>query len=246
MKRPHLMFYLISLLAGLLVAPAQADNIELNTDSSSIDRNQKFMPQSYANMLATATPSVVAVHTARIVRVAASRGLSPEEELLRRFFGVPVPNYDQNTEPEERRMPQGIGSGVIISQNGYIITNNHVVINEQGEDADEVLVLIGDGRELEATIVGRDPLTDVAILKIEVEDLPAIQIADSDNIEVGDVVFAIGNPMGVGLTVTQGIVSATNRSIGIYGEDGYESFIQTDASINPGNSGGALIDSRGR
>ncbi len=109
-----------------------------------------------------------------------------------------------------------------------------------------MLVGLTDGRELEATIVGRDPLTDVAILKVDANDLPFIRIADSDTIEVGDVVFAIGNPMGVGLTVTQGIISAKNRSIGIYGESGYESFIQTDASINPGNSGGALIDSLGR
>jgi serine protease Do len=246
MKKSTFALIISSFLVLMASACAQADSIDLKVDESSINRDQKFMPQSYANMLATATPAVVSVHTARIVRVSGSRGLSPEEELLRRFFGAPVPNYDQNTEPQERKMPQGIGSGVIISHNGYILTNNHVVSNERGENADEVLVRIDDGREFEATIVGRDPRTDVAILKVEAEGLPAIQIADSDNIEVGDVVFAIGNPMGVGLTVTQGIISAINRSIGIYGDDGYESFIQTDASINPGNSGGALIDSRGR
>ena len=97
-----------------------------------------------------------------------------------------------------------------------------------------------------AEIVGRDPRTDVAVLKVDADDLPAINISDSDNIMVGDVVFAVGNPMGVGLTVTQGIISAKGRSLGIYGENGYENFIQTDASINPGNSGGALIDSKGR
>ena len=221
-------------------------SIDLKVDNTTIDRDQKFTHHSYASILETATPAVVAVHTARIVRVSRSPGMSPEEELLRRFFGVPAPDYDQDDQPEERKIPQGIGSGVLISDNGYIITNNHVVRNERGEDADEVLVRLNDGSELEADIVGRDPLTDIAILKIEAEGLPAIQIADSDNIEVGDVVFAIGNPMEVGLTVTQGIISATDRRIGIYGEDGYESFIQTDASINPGNSGGALIDSRGR
>ena len=221
-------------------------SIDLKVDNTTIDRDQKFTHHSYASILETATPAVVAVHTARIVRVSRSRGMSPEEELLRRFFGVPAPDYDQDDQPEERKIPQGIGSGVLISANGYIITNNHVVRNERGEDADEVLVRLNDGSELEADIVGRDPLTDIAILKIEAEGLPAIQIADSDNIEVGDVVFAIGNPMEVGLTVTQGIISATDRRIGIYGEEGYESFIQTDASINPGNSGGALIDSRGR
>jgi serine protease Do len=221
--------------------------IDLDIQTEQIDRDQKFMAHSYASILEKVTPSVVSVHTATIVRVSQSRGLSPQDELLRRFFGFPAPNQqDPQAEPEERRMPQGVGSGVIISEDGFIVTNNHVVTDQHGEDADEVLVRLTDGQELEATIVGRDPLTDVAILKVDAEDLPAIRIADSDNIKVGDVVFAIGNPLGVGLTVTQGIVSATQRQIGIYGENGYESFIQTDASINPGNSGGALIDSLGR
>jgi serine protease Do len=238
----------ISLLAAttLTFTAVRADTLELPIDMNSIDRDQRFMPHSYANMLDRATPSVVSVYTARIVRVASSRGLSPEEELLRRFFGVPVPRPERDMEPEERKVPQGVGSGVIVSEDGYVVTNNHVVSDERGNDADEVLVRLNDGRELEAEIVGRDPLTDVAILKVEAEGLPTIKIADSDNIKVGDVVFAIGNPMGVGLTVTQGIVSATNRSIGIYGDNGYENFIQTDASINPGNSGGALVDSEGR
>ena len=232
-------------LTALLAQPfATAQSLDLEVDSSSIDRSQKFMPHSYAEMLDSATPAVVAVHTARIVR--GIRGISPEEELLRRFFGMPSPRYEDEGETEERRLPQGIGSGVIVSSDGYIITNNHVVSDRSGEDADEVLVLLNDGRELEAEIIGSDPLTDVAIIKVDAEDLPAIAMADSDNIKVGDVVFAIGNPMQVGLTVTQGIVSATNRTIGIYGDRGYESFIQTDASINPGNSGGALIDSQGR
>lgn len=237
---------LILLSLFLLDLPQSKASIDLQIDDTSIERDQEFTPHSYASILETATPAVVAVHTARIVRVSRSRGMSQEEEWLRRFFGLPAPDYDQNAQPEERKIPQGIGSGVLISNNGYIITNNHVVQNERGEDADEVLVRLNDGRELEAEIIGRDPLTDIAIIKIEAEGLPAIPIADSDNIEVGDVVFAIGNPMEVGLTVTQGIVSATDRRIGIYGEEGYESFIQTDASINLGNSGGALIDSRGR
>ena len=238
-----------SLVLGSVVGLAslvQAKPLNLEIESSSIDRGDRFMPHSYANMLNRATPSVVSVYTARIVKVARSSGGSPEEEMLRRFFGIPIPRQDNNEPPEERRVPQGIGSGVIVSEDGYILTNNHVVSSEKGEDADEVLVRLNDDRELEAEIVGRDPLTDIAILKVNAAELPAVQIADSDNIAVGDVVFAIGNPMGVGLTVTQGIVSATKRSIGIYGDNGYESFIQTDASINPGNSGGALIDSEGR
>ncbi len=230
----------------LLNLPQSKASIDLQIDNTSIDRDQRFTLHSYSSILQTATPAVVAVHTARIVRVSRSRGMSPEEEWLRRFFGLPAPDYDQNDQPEERKIPQGIGSGVLISQDGYIITNNHVVRDDRGEDADEVLVRLNDGREMEADIVGRDPLTDIAILKIDAEGLPVIQIADSDNIEVGDVVFAIGNPLEVGLTVTEGIISATDRRIGIYGEEGYESFIQTDASINLGNSGGALIDSLGR
>ncbi len=237
---------LIPLTLFLLQLPQSKASIDLQIDDTSIDRDQRFTPHSYAPILQTATPAVVAVHTARIVRVSRSRGMSPEEEWLRRFFGLPAPDYDQNAQPEERKIPQGIGSGVLISQDGYIITNNHVVRDDRGEDADEVLVRLNDGREMEAEIVGRDPLTDIAILKIDAVGLPAIQIADSDNIEVGDVVFAIGNPLEVGLTVTEGIISATDRRIGIYGEEGYESFIQTDASINLGNSGGALIDSLGR
>lgn len=244
MKKSRILLIASSLILILASACAQADPIELEVDKNSIDRTQNFMPHSYANMLSTATPSVVSVTTETIVQVTRG-GMSPQDEMLRRFFGLPTPEPQQG-QPEERRIPQGVGSGVIISSDGYIVTNNHVVMDQQGEDADAVLVLLGDGRELYADIVGRDPLTDVAILKVEAEDLPAIQIADSDNIQVGDVVFAIGNPLGVGLTVTQGIISATQRQIGIYGENGYESFIQTDASINPGNSGGALIDSLGR
>ncbi len=239
-------------LAAIASGPAlAAKGLDLMVDSAQIDRDQNLLPHSYANMLDTATPAVVSVHTARIVRIARSeRGLSPEEEMLRRFFGLPAPQYQQPQpnapEPEERRMPQGVGSGVIVSPDGYIITNHHVVKGEGAQGADEILVKLNDGRELEAKIIGSDPLTDVAIIKVEATGLPTVRIADSDNIRVGDVVFAIGNPMGVGLTVTQGIVSATKRAIGIYGESGYESFIQTDASINPGNSGGALVDSKGR
>ena len=237
---------LLLLTVVLLDSSESQTTIDLHVDDASIERDERFTPHSYASILQNATPAVVAVHTARIVRVSNSSGMSPEEEWLRRFFGLPAPDFEPNDQPQERKVPQGIGSGVLISSDGYIITNNHVVRNERGEDADEVLVRLNDGREMDANIVGRDPLTDIAILKIEAEDLPAIQIADSDNIMVGDVVFAIGNPLEVGLTVTEGIISATDRRIGIYGEEGYESFIQTDASINLGNSGGALIDSLGR
>jgi serine protease Do len=140
-----------------------------------------------------------------------------------------------------RGMPRqhGIGSGVIVTKDGYILTNNHVV-----ENADEVRVGLQDGREFTAKVVGRDPKSEVAVIKIDANDLPTIPLADSDNVEVGDVVLAVGNPFGIGQTVTTGIVSATGRG-GTLGLD-YEDFIQTDAAINPGNSGGALVDLEGR
>src|SRR5262249_4134275 len=133
----------------------------------------------------------------------------------------------------------GIGSGVIVTREGYILTNNHVV-----DGADEVKVAMQDGREFTAKVVGRDPKSDVAVTKIDAQDLPDGSMADSDKVEVGDVVLAIGNPFGIGQTVTTGIVSATGRA-GAVGLD-YEDFIQTDAAINPGNSGGALVDAEGR
>ncbi|MGE9291955.1 MAG: Do family serine endopeptidase, partial [Puniceicoccales bacterium] len=148
---------------------------------------------------------------------------------------------------DQRRIPSGMGSGVIISPEGYILTNNHVVrAGRSNEIADEILVQLADGREFKAELVGTDEGTDLAILKIDAdESLPALTFADSEKLRVGDVCFAIGNPLGVGLTVTRGIVSAMDRSIGILG-GGYEDFIQTDAAINMGNSGGALIDAKGR
>jgi Do/DeqQ family serine protease len=226
--------------------PEQEAEFRVTIDHAPIERINPVRVSSYSEVLKRATPAVIAVHTARVVKIVrGGSGISPREEMLRRFFGLPLPERQTPT-IEERRVPQGIGSGVVVTDDGYIVTNNHVVSNGRGGPADEILVQLNDGRELPARIVGRDPRTDIAVLKVEATELPAVQISDSDTIEVGDIVFAIGNPMGVGLTVTQGIVSATRRRLGIYGEEGYESFIQTDASINPGNSGGALIDSEGR
>jgi len=241
------------LVVGILMGPvACAENqdheaeFRVTIDHAPVERNNPTRIASYSDVLKLATPAVISVHTARVVKIVrGGHGLSPHEELLRRFFGLPLPERRAPT-VEERRVPQGIGSGVVITTDGYIITNNHVVSDGRGGPADEILVQLHDGRELPASIVGRDPRTDVAVLKVDATGLPTVQISDSDTIEVGDIVFAIGNPLGVGLTVTQGIVSATRRRLGIYGEEGYESFIQTDASINPGNSGGALIDTEGR
>src|SRR5271157_828925 len=140
-------------------------------------------------------------------------------------------------QPGEQR-EQGLGSGVIVSPEGYILTNNHVV-----EEATDVKVTLSDKREFKARVVGTDPKTDIAILRIDASDLPAIVVGDSSKIQIGDYALAVGDPFGVGKTVTMGIVSATGRhNLGI---EGYEDFIQTDAPINPGNSGGALVNDRG-
>ena len=215
--------------------------IEIELDSTPITGTPSSSVVSYADVLEGATPAVVAVYTARVVRVAQRRS-DPREEMLRRFFGLPPSsggNYSEE-DVEERRIPAGVGSGVIVSKDGYILTNNHVITNERGSEVDEILVQLADDREFPAEIVGRDPKTDLAVLKIEQNELPYITMADSDNLRVGDVVFAVGNPLGVGQTVTMGIVSATGRSgLRLLGEQAYENFIQTDASINQGNSGGS-------
>lgn len=241
--------YLTCLCAPFLVHAdvSAVTELQLNRESREIDR-MKPHPVSYAPIVDQASESVVSVYTANIVEVPRGGYQSPHDLFMRRFFGLPMPPQPspQDEDVEERRMPQGIGSGVIVTPDGYIITNNHVVTDRRGETADEILVSLNDGRELVAQVVGRDPGTDVAVLKVEAEGLPAVRIADSDQTRVGDVSFAIGNPLGVGLTVTKGIISAKGRQIGIYGDKGYESFLQTDASINPGNSGGALIDIEGR
>lgn len=221
-------------------------SFELPFDSEPLDRNDPGYLTSYAPILKPAKEAVVAVHSASVMRFIRQRGMDPREEMLRRFFGLP-PGAGGQPEEFERRYSEGVGSGVLISSDGYILTNNHVVSRRDGQPADEILVELNDGGEFAAQLIGRDPGSDLAVLKIEAEDLPFLTMADSDLLEVGDVVFAIGNPMGIGLTITQGIVSATGRNnLSLLGESGYESFIQTDAPINPGNSGGALIDAYGR
>ena len=219
--------------------------LAIETDSRPIERIGGAHPTSYAPMLAEARQSVVSVHTSEVVQYARRSG-SRQDEILRQLFGGRPQSPQGQTPTKEQKVPQGLGSGVIISADGYILTNNHVVQDRRGGDADEIIVTLSDDTELEAKLIGRDPQTDIAVIKVDATDLPFIKVADSDEVMVGDIVFAIGNPLGLGLTVTSGIVSATERSIGIYGNDGYEDFIQTDAAINQGNSGGALVDIEGR
>ncbi|HEC20021.1 MAG TPA: PDZ domain-containing protein [Gammaproteobacteria bacterium] len=180
-------------------------------------------PVSYAHAVEVAAPAVVNIYTTKII----TERVNP---LLRYFFG------DQYI--PRQRLENSLGSGVIVSNQGYILTNNHVV-----EGAAEIEVLLRDGRSAEARLVGTDPETDVAVLQIDLEEIPSITINLANTLRVGDVVLAIGNPFGVGQTVTMGIISATGRDdVGI---STFENFIQTDAAINPGNSGGALVDANG-
>ena len=181
-----------------------------------------------APMLEQVTPSVVNIATSSMV---VQHSPLFNDPFFRHFFDVP--------QQRRERKKTGLGSGVIIdAQQGYIVTNNHVI-----EKADDIVVTLSDGRKLAATIIGRDPDADVAVIQVAAERLSAIKVADSNTLRVGDFVVAIGNPFGLGQTVTSGIVSALGRSgLGI---EKYEDFIQTDASINPGNSGGALVNLRG-
>jgi serine protease Do len=179
-------------------------------------------------------PAVVNISSTKTVRER-SRDLMPffNDPFFERFFG----DQFRHQIPRERR-EQSLGSGVIVRSDGYIITNHHVV-----DGADEVKIAFSDGRETTARIVGTDPKIDIAVLKVEKSDLPALPMGNSSAVQVGEIVLAIGNPFGLGQTMTMGIVSATGR--GGLGIEDYEDFIQTDASINPGNSGGALINVRG-
>ncbi len=195
---------------------------------------------SIAPMIKKVSPSVVNVFSTKISKGMNQMQMMPffSDPFFRRFFGDP--DDDQHQWKPRDRKEQSLGSGVIVTRDGYILTNNHVI-----ENADEVHVAFVDSKkEYPAKVIGMDPKTDIAVLKIEAQDLPAITFGDSNYIEVGDYVVAIGNPFGVGQTVTSGIVSAIGR--GNIGITDYEDFIQTDASINPGNSGGALVDAQGR
>jgi serine protease Do len=194
---------------------------------------------SFAPVVKKVSPGVVKVFTSSRVQQTGYYGGPEMDDFFRRFFGVPNGNSLRRGQNPSQPRQHGIGSGVIVTKDGYILTNNHVV-----EGAEEVKVAMQDGREFTAKVIGRDPKSEVAVIKIDAKDLPVVPIADSDKVEVGDVVLAVGNPFGIGQTVTTGIVSATGRA-GTMGLD-YEDFIQTDAAINPGNSGGALVDAEGR
>ena len=189
---------------------------------------------SYAGVVDQVTPAVVTIRMERRVRNTSQQ--IPEE--FRDFFGDQF-GYGRRGQQMPERREGGLGSGVIVRPDGYILTNNHVV-----EKADQLSVELSDGRSFKAKVVGTDPATDLAVVKIEGAKLPTLPLGDSDAVRVGDVVLAVGNPLGVGQTVTMGIVSAKGRATE-RGDNTYEDFIQTDAPINQGNSGGALVSTRG-
>jgi len=221
------------LFAAVQTSQSKDPAIALKQDDQPISRSQPE-PASFAPMVKRVSPSVVKITTeihAHRVAMNGSNG-APDDPSFRQFFGGRMPQ----TRPEPEG---GVGSGVIISTDGYIVTNNHVV-----DGADRLTVTLEDGRALSARVIGRDPQTDIAVVKVDATQLPAITFARSSKIEVGDRVLAIGNPFGIGETVTTGIVSAMGRHAGL--GLAYEDFIQTDAAINPGNSGGALVDIDGR
>ena len=246
----HLIFLVVGLVLGVFFSH-QVTWLVSGGERQSKTQNESFTieatPRISEEVISIQTSlSAVAQHTMpAVVNIASTRVFQPRDEFpssrlfqdpffreffgddFFRFFGVP-----------QERVERSLGSGVIVTENGYIITNNHVV-----SDATQVTVGLADKREFEATVIGTDPKTDVAILKIDGTGLPRVPLGNSDRARVGDIVLAIGNPFGIGQTVTMGIISATGRSqVGIAD---YEDFIQTDAAINPGNSGGALVDIEG-
>jgi serine protease Do len=240
-KRFYLSFAFI-LVLGVFVGLVLSSHLEImnplpaktQISSKSIDILTQ-LSEAQSEVAAVATPSVVNISTTRLIK---SREETPfdlfDDPFFRRFFGDQFPHPNIPKEHKE----QSLGSGVIVSEDGYIVTNNHVI-----EKAQEIKVLLSNKKDYQAKLIGADPKTDIAVVKIEAKGLSPLPWGDSNKLNVGEIVFAIGNPFGLNQTVTMGIISAVGRAnVGIAD---YEDFIQTDAAINPGNSGGALINARG-
>ena len=201
------------------------------TNPASTTSNPAVMPvSSYADVVSKVAPAVVTIHASRRVRQPQQFPFI-DDPFFRRFFGNP-----RESESPAERQRLGLGSGVIIDANGYILTNHHVI-----DGAEEIKVDFSDNRSLDARLVGADPPSDLAVLKVDASNLPVLALGDSDRMRVGDVVLALGNPLGVGQTVTMGIISAKGRRTGL-SNGSFEDFLQTDAPINQGNSGGALVN----
>jgi serine protease Do len=222
---------------GSVTAPAPAAEAAKTEEAPPVPADVDRLSKAFRDAAKRVMPAVVSVTTSQTVTApASSLGGDPFEDLLRRF-GNDVPGPGGGSPQKFQR--QGLGSGVIVDAEGHILTNNHVI-----DQADEITVHLSDGREFKAKVIGRDPPTDIAVIQIKADHLPVAQLGDSDKMEVGDWVIAIGAPFGLDETVTSGIISATGRhNVGIAD---YESFLQTDAAINPGNSGGPLVNMRGQ
>jgi serine protease Do len=227
--------------ATLTVGPVGAQTAQNEPGAMSAATPRAGAPMSFADLAAKLQPAVVNISTKQVLQVSRNRQVPPGFEDFFRQFGVPVPDGDGDAPVTQRG--GSLGSGFIISADGYIVTNNHVVSPARsGATVEQITVILPDRREFEATLVGRDSASDLALLKIKGNDLPFVRFGDSQQVRVGDWVVAIGNPFGLGGTVTAGIVSALHRNLnaGVY-----DRYIQTDASINMGNSGGPMFDLNG-
>ncbi|HXN06261.1 MAG TPA: DegQ family serine endoprotease [Nitrospiria bacterium] len=236
--------------AGVIIGLIISSNLNLTPPGQAVNNEPKPAPpapsgfprtdETFVEVSKAATPAVVNISTTRTVKnegAGGAGGANPlfEDPFFKRFFGE---EFGKQFEVPRERKEQSLGSGVIVDASGYIVTNNHVVA-----DATEIKVLLSDKREFKGKVVGTDPKTDIAVVKIEAKNLPTLAWGDSSSMRVGEYVLAIGNPFGLNQTVTMGIISAVGRAnVGI---SDYEDFIQTDAAINPGNSGGALVNTRG-
>jgi serine protease Do len=224
--------------AGHGVMGAEKIPVKVNKNPSPVTLSD--FKNGFASVIDPALGAVVNISSTKVVkRQNQLPGFFFQDPFFRQFFGDQNPDSPESQQTPQTQKEQSLGSGVIVNPNGYLLTNNHVI-----EGASDVRVFTPDHKEYKAKVVGTDARTDVAVLKIEASGLPAFTLGDSSNLKVGDVVFAIGDPFGIGETATMGIVSATGRALGGAIER-YEDFIQTDAAINPGNSGGALVDLHG-
>jgi serine protease Do len=224
-----------SLLALTLVASGFSAALAATVETTAAASTPTVQQHSYADAVQRVTPAVVTVRSERRVRPSQQFPFL-DDPRFREFFGQRAPRGEQ--EPRTERQ-SGLGSGVIVSQDGYILTNHHVI-----DGAEQITIETSDNRSFRARLVGSDPPSDLAVLKIEASSLPVLALGNSDEVRVGDVVLAVGNPLGIGQTVTQGIISAKGRATGL-GDGSFEDFLQTDAPINRGNSGGALVSTTG-
>ncbi len=256
MKRSFFLASCAGVLVGALLTATVLRNRMAQTPPASIlaadsRGNTTGLVTTFAPVVKKVVPAVVNISSTRMVKTGASGpggggndGNLPMDEFFRRFFGGGGGSrggspFGGGPRPPTERRASSLGSGVLVSTDGYVLTNNHVV-----ESATTVKVELADKREFTAKIIGTDPQTDIALLKIDGKNFPVVPMGDSSKVQVGDIALAVGDPFGIGQTVTMGIVSATSR--GGLGIEDYEDFIQTDASINPGNSGGALVDVNGQ